>query len=147
MYSTKRVEVMATVALIGLLIVGTVLVLRPFIISLILAAVLAYASWPVYEWLLASLHERTGRAATLMTVLLLLTLVTPFAVMAISLVDNAVELLQLLREALNQPLPEPPAWLDAVPLAGHYLQGKWLALMQEEEGALLLQVKRQLLQL
>ena len=147
MYSTRRLEMIATVALIGLLIAGTVLVLRPFIISLILAAVLAYASWPVYEWLLVRLHERTGRAATLMTVLLLLTLVTPFAIMAVSLVDNAVELLRLLREALNQPLPEPPAWLDSIPLAGSYLQGKWLVLMQEEEGALLLQVKKYVLQL
>jgi predicted PurR-regulated permease PerM len=147
MYSTRRVEMMATVALVGLLVVGTVLVLRPFIISLILAAVLAYASWPVYEWLLARLHERTGRAATLMTVLLLLTLVTPFAIMAVSLVDNAVELLRLLRAALNRPLPEPPVWLDSLPLAGAYFKGKWLSLMQEEEGALLLQVKQYLLQL
>jgi predicted PurR-regulated permease PerM len=137
----------ATVALVGLLVVGTVLVLRPFIISLILAGVLAYASWPVYEWLLARLHERTGRAATLMTVLLLLTLVTPFAVMAVSLVDNAVELLRLLRETLNQPLPEPPQWLDSVPFAGSYLHDKWLSLMQEEEGALLIQIKQYLLQL
>jgi predicted PurR-regulated permease PerM len=147
MYSTRRVEMLATVALVGLLVIGTVLVLRPFIISLILAAVLAYASWPVYEWLLARLQERPGRAATLMTVLLLLTLVTPFAIMAVSLVDNAVELLRLLRAALNQPLPEPPVWLDSIPLAGAYLKVKWLALMQEEEGALLLQVKQHLLQL
>jgi len=138
---------MATVALLGLLIVGTVLVLRPFIISLILAAVLAYTSWPVYEWLLARLRERPGAAATAMTLLLLLTLVTPFAIMAVSLVDNAVELLQLLREALNRPLPEPPSWLGAFPLGGAYLESKWLALMQEEEGALLLQVRRYLLQL
>ena len=54
-------------ALLTLLIAGTVLVLRPFIISLILAAVLAYASWPVYEWLLARLRERAGAAATAMT--------------------------------------------------------------------------------
>jgi predicted PurR-regulated permease PerM len=137
----------ATVTLLGLLVIGTVLVLRPFIISLILSAVLAYASWPVYEWLLGLLHERTGRAAPLMTVLLLLTLVAPFAIMAISLVDNAVELLRLLREALNRPLPEPPPWLEAIPLAGSYLHGKWLVLMQEEEGALLLQLKDYLLQL
>lgn len=64
-----------------------------------------------------------------MTALLLLTLVTPFAIMALSLVDNAVELLRLLRVALNRPLPEPPAWLEAFPLAGAYLKGKWLALM------------------
>ena len=147
MHSTRRVETIAGVALLTLLIAGTVLVLRPFIISLILAAVLAYASWPVYEWLLASLRERAGAAATAMTVLLLLMLVTPFAIMAVSLVDNALELLRLLREALSRPLPEPPEWLASVPLAGAFLEGKWLALMQEEEGAALLQLKQYLLQL
>jgi len=147
MYSTRRLEMFATAALLGLLVIGTVLVLRPFIISLILSAVLAYASWPVYVWLLAYLTQRTGRAATLMTVLLLLTLVAPFAIMAVSLVDNAVELLHLLREVLNRPLPEPPAWLESLPFAGSYLHGKWLALMQEQEGALLIQLKQYLLQL
>ncbi|MGD2136969.1 MAG: AI-2E family transporter [Gammaproteobacteria bacterium] len=147
MYSTRRLEMYAAAALLGLLVIGTVLVLRPFIISIILAAVIAYASWPVYGWLLARLQERTGRAATLMTVLLMLTLVAPFAIMAASLVDNAVELLRLMREALNQPLPEPPAWLDSVPLTGTYLNEKWLALMQEKEGALPLQLKEHLLQL
>ncbi len=134
MYSTRRVEMMAGVALLTLLIVGTVVVLRPFIISLILAAVLAYASWPVYDWLLARLRDRAGAAATAMTLLLLLTLVTPFAIMAVSLVDNALELLRLLREALSRPLPEPPGWLASVPLAGAYLEGKWLALHAGARG-------------
>jgi predicted PurR-regulated permease PerM len=138
---------MAGVALLTLLVIGTVLVLRPFIISLILAAVLAYASWPVYGWLLARVHDRSGAAATAMTLLLLLTLVTPFAIMGVSLVDNAVELLRLLRETLNRPLPPPPGWLETVPLAGSYLKGKWLLLMQGDEGAALLQLKQSLLHL
>ena len=147
MYTTRRVEMMGGVALLALLVIGTVLVLRPFIISLILAAVLAYASWPVYEWLLTRLRDRSGAAAMAMTVLLLLTLVTPFAIMGVSLVDNAVELLRLLREAMNRPLPPPPGWLEAIPFAGGYLKGKWLMLMQGDEGAVLLQIKHFLLQL
>jgi predicted PurR-regulated permease PerM len=138
---------MAAITLLSLLVIGTVLVLRPFIISLLLAAVLAYASWPVYEWLLARLRNRPGAAAMAMTVLLLLTLVTPFAVMGVSLADNTVELLRLLREALNRPLPLPPDWLQGIPLAGDYLHGKWLAMMQQEEGTLLLQLREQLQQL
>ncbi|MEZ5541102.1 MAG: AI-2E family transporter [Pseudomonadota bacterium] len=145
MYPIRRLEMMAAVALLSLLVIGTVVVLRPFIISLILAAVLAYASWPVYEWLLARLRNRPGAAAMAMTILLLLTLVTPFAVMGVSLADNAVELLRLLREALNRPLQPPPDWLQNIPLAGSYLQGKWLSIMQEDEGTLLVQV-RELLQ-
>jgi predicted PurR-regulated permease PerM len=140
-YSTRRVEMMAGITLLTLLVIGTVAVLRPFLISLILAAVLAYATWPVYEWLLARLHNRTGAAATAMTLLLLLTLVTPFAVMGVSLADNAVELLHLLRDTLSQPLPPPPVWVNHVPLAGGYLHDKWLALALSDQGALLSQLR------
>jgi predicted PurR-regulated permease PerM len=146
-YPIQRVEMMAAITLLSLLVVGTVLVLRPFIVSLLLAAVLAYSTWPVYEWLLARLRNRSGAAATAMTVLLLLTLVTPFWVMGVSLADNTVELLRLLRGALNQPLTPPPDWLQNLPLAGGYLQGKWLAMMQLEEGTLLQQLREQLQQL
>jgi predicted PurR-regulated permease PerM len=147
MYSTRRVEMMAAAALLTLLIIGTAVVLRPFIISLLLAAILAYASWPVYDWLLKHLRGRPGAAALAMTLLLLLTLVIPFAIMGVSLVDNAVELLRILREALNRPLPPPPSWVEAIPFAGSYLNSKWLLLMGSDEGELLLQLRQYLLQL
>jgi len=67
----------AGVALLTLLVIGSVLVLRPFIASLVWAAVLAYATWPVYEWLRAKLHGRSSTAASAMTVLLLLSIVAP----------------------------------------------------------------------
>jgi predicted PurR-regulated permease PerM len=146
-YSTRRLEAIAAISLLLLLVIGSVLVLQPFLVSLMLAAVLAYASWPVYEWLLARLRGRPGAAATFMTVLLLLTLVTPFAVMGASLADNAVELLRRLRDFLQAPLPPPPFWLEGIPLAGGYLQARWLAMMQAEEGTLLLQLREQLLNL
>lgn len=147
MDSTQRMEMMAGIALLTLLVIGSVLVLRPFLTSLILAAILAYASWPVYEWLLARLRGRSGSAAFAMTLLLLLVLVTPFAVMGISLTDNAAELLRRLYPMLKEPLPPPPAWLAAIPLAGSYLEERWLLMMQEEEGALLVQAREYILQL
>ncbi len=147
MDSTRRMETMAGIALLTLLVIGSILVLRPFIASLILSAILAYASWPVYEWLLNRLHKRPGAAAFVMTLLLLLTLVTPFAIMGVSLAENAAELLRRMSETLNEPLPPPPLWLGGIPLAGTYLEGKWLLLMQEEEGALLLQLREYILQL
>jgi predicted PurR-regulated permease PerM len=140
-------ETMAGIALLTLLVIGSILVLRPFLASLILSAILAHASWPVYEWLLARLRKRPGAAAFAMTLLLLLTLVTPFAIMGVSLADNAAELLRRMSETLNEPLPPPPPWLDGIPLAGTYLKEKWLLLMQEDEGALLLQLREYIMQL
>jgi predicted PurR-regulated permease PerM len=137
----------AGIALLILLVVGSVLVLRPFLASLILSAILAYASWPVYEWLLTRLRDRSGVAALAMTVLLLLVLVTPFAIMGVSLTDNAADLLRRLHTTLQEPLQPPPVWLADIPLAGSYLNEKWLLLMQEEEGALLLRLREYIMQL
>lgn len=139
--SIRRIEMMAGIALLALLIGGTVLVLRPFIASLIWATVLAYASWPVYDTVLRRLNGRAGPAATVMTVLLLLLIVGPFAVMGISLADSAGILVRLLRDAMERPLPGPPAWLESLPLLGSYLTAKWSALMQEDVGDLLMQAR------
>jgi len=137
----------AGVALLILLVIGSVLVLRPFIASLVWAAVLAYATWPVYEWVLAKLRGRSGPAASAMTVLLLLSIVAPFAIMGISLADSVTALMQTFREAMENPLPALPGWVESLPLVGAYLKTKWLALMQQDEGALLIQLRQFLLQL
>lgn len=147
MQSSRRIEVIAGVSLLALLVTGTVMVLQPFIASLIWAAVLAYASWPVYEWVLVRLRGRTGRAAVVMTLLLLLAIVVPFTVMGMSLADNTAVLLRLVRESMDQPLPQPPGWLESVPLIGAYLKGQWLALMQEDVGTLLVDARSYLLTL
>lgn len=147
MQSSRRIEMIAGVSLLALLVVGTVMVLQPFIASLIWAAVLAYASWPVYEWVLVRLDGRTGAAAVVMTLLLLLAIVVPFTVMGMSLADNTAVLVRLAREGMDRPLPQPPGWLESVPLVGAYLKAKWLALMQEDVGALLLDTRRYLLTL
>lgn len=147
MQLTERVEMIAGIALLILLVLGSVLVLRPFLASLVWAAVLAYATWPVYEWVLAKLHGRTGTAASVMTVLLLVSIVAPFAIMGVSLADSAATLKQLFHETMNNPLPALPGWIESLPLIGSYFQTKWLALMQQEEGALLFQLKQFLLQM
>ncbi|HEY9199503.1 MAG TPA: AI-2E family transporter [Gammaproteobacteria bacterium] len=135
---------MAGIALLVLLVGGTVLVLRPFVASLFWAAIMAYASWPVYEAVYARLRGRPGAAAMVMTVLLLLAIVAPFALMGVSLVDSAVVLVRLLREAMERPLPEPPVWLETVPLIGAYLTAKWTALLHEDMGEVLLQARQYL---
>lgn len=147
MQLTARVEMIAGVALLILLVLGSVLVLRPFLASLVWAAVLAYATWPVYEWVLTKLHGRAGLAASAMTVLLLVSIVAPFAIMGVSLADSAAALMRQFHETMNNPLPALPGWVESLPLVGTYFQTKWSALRQQEEGALLIQLKQFLLQM
>ena len=138
---------MAGVALLILLVIGTVLVVRPFIASLVWAAVLAYATWPVYEWLLARLNGRSNLAAMAMTLLLLASMVAPFATMGVGLADNVAALVRALRELLERPLPALPNWIETLPMVGGYIEAEWLALREGDEGAILIQLRQWLMQL
>ncbi|MFA7388084.1 MAG: AI-2E family transporter, partial [Thiohalobacteraceae bacterium] len=147
MDSIRRIDTLAGAALLILLVVGTVLVMRPFIASLVWAAVLAYATWPVYEWLLARLDGRSALAATAMTLLLLISMVGPFAMMGVGLADNVAGLVRILRDAMERPLPALPAWIQTLPLIGSYIDVQWQALREGDEGALLLQLREWLVHL
>src|SRR5205823_1991788 len=60
------------------LIIGTALtVLSPFLVPLAWAAILAFATWRVYERVRRRLGERSALAAALMTALVVLLLVIP----------------------------------------------------------------------
>lgn len=132
----------AGITVVVLLVIGSVLVLRPFIASLLWAAILAYATWPVYEWLLRELKGRSVPAAATMTVLLLLAIVAPFAVMAVSLADSAAGMVRTLRNAIEQPLPALPDWIESLPVIGDYIKTWWLTVVRGDQGTLLLQLRQ-----
>lgn len=132
----------AGITVVVLLVIGSVLVLRPFIASLLWAAILAYATWPVYEWLLRELNGRSVPAAATMTVLLLLAIVAPFAVMAVSLADSAAGMVRTLRNAIEQPLPALPDWIESLPVIGDYIKAWWLTVVRGDQGTLLLQLRQ-----
>ena len=72
--------------------VGCALVLWPFLTALIWAAVICFSTWPIYRWCEQALGGRRGLAATLMTLLVALVLVAPFAIMVTTLADSVVSL-------------------------------------------------------
>ena len=69
-----------TLVVLAVLVIGVFLVLQPFISAIVWAAVLAATTWPVFAWLRRRLAGRSGLAATLATLLILLVVVTPFLV-------------------------------------------------------------------
>ena len=57
---------------LGLILLGCLVVLRPFFSAILWAAILCYATWPACEWLVRHLHGRRPPAALAMTLLLVL---------------------------------------------------------------------------
>ncbi len=121
----ERIEQIAGLALIGAIVVGCGFVLRPFVSSILWAAVLCFATWPLHERLLKLLRGRRNLAAAVMAIVLLLVLFIPFFIVSLTFTDSirtAVEWLNVRRQAGLPPLPQ---WVKNMPLVGAAIGTYW----------------------
>lgn len=133
----KAIEQIAGLALVGAIVLGCGLVLRPFISAILWAAILCFATWPLYELFRRWLHGRRSLAAALTTAVLALVLVIPFVVVGLTLTDSIRAGIQWLDESRKEAgIPEPPAWLASVPLVGERISASWEAYVQDTESTL-----------
>ena len=95
---------------LGLLaiVAGCIVVLIPFLSALLWAAILCYTTWTPYQWLCRRLRERRVLAAGLMTLLVGLCMVLPFAIVGFTFADNLAHLAQHAREWRENGIPPPP---------------------------------------
>lgn len=129
-------------AVLALLIVGCLTVLQPFLTALLWAGVLVSTTWPVFMVIDRLVGRRRNVAALLMTLLVTLVVLTPFAVVSFGLVDNARELFAATRALIDGGLPDAPHWLREVPVFGSSAYYYWQGLAHS--NARLLQEVQQL---
>lgn len=141
MPTTHRNDRLLGIAIIAVLIIGCLAVLAPFVTALLLAVILAYATWPLNVRLRKKLGGRYTIAAALMTLGASLILLAPLVVVALSLADNAAELGEALKGVFEGGLPNLPHWVIGLPLVGGWLDEYWKSvahdgtrLYQELEG-------------
>ena len=127
---------------LGLILLGCLVVLRPFFSAILWAAILCYATWPACEWLVRHLHGRRPPAALAMTFLLVLLLALPLALVGGSLASSVEHLLAVVRRINAEGLPTPPEWLTTLPWIGDYANAHWsdLALNADRTTDLLRQL-------
>jgi predicted PurR-regulated permease PerM len=128
-----RTDRLIGLALLIVLVVGCLLVLRPFVTALLWAAVLTYSTWPLYARMKRVTGGRNTAAAALMMLAIMLCLVVPFVVVVASLADNASQLIDALRRLFEQGPPEPPAWVRDLPIVGERLEAYWRSLVHDHD--------------
>jgi len=121
----KRVEQVAQLAAIAVLVIGCLLVLQPFVTALLSAAIVCFSTWPAYKWLERKLGGRRWLAALIMTLSLIVIVVLPIALLALTIADSVAPAVDGLRKFFAAGLPGPPDWLVSVPLVGDYLDSGW----------------------
>jgi predicted PurR-regulated permease PerM len=122
---------------IGLLIVATLWVLRPFIAATVWGATIVVATWPMMLALQSRLGGRRGLAVALMTGAMLVLLVAPLALAISTIIDHADQIVGWAQVAANPSVPPPPDWVGRIPLVGSKLLQQWrqLAATGHEELA------------
>jgi predicted PurR-regulated permease PerM len=110
--------------LLGGIGIGCVIVLYPFMSSLLWAAILAFTTWPVFEWLRAHLHLRRTPAAGLMVALTAVMVVLPLVIATPSAEDVGL-MRRMIDAAVRAGLPTAPDWVDGIPFVGPTFAGIW----------------------
>jgi predicted PurR-regulated permease PerM len=111
--------------LLGGVAIGCVLVLYPFISSLLWAAILVFTTWPLCDWMHQRLHLRRAVAAGIMVALTAVILVLPLALAAPGGAGDVNHLRGVIEAALRAGLPGAPSWLDNLPLIGPTTAALW----------------------
>jgi predicted PurR-regulated permease PerM len=124
----KPLDQILGIAALLLLVVGCTLTLWPFLSALLWAAAICFSTWSVYSRCERLLGGRRGLAAALMTLLVALVLVAPFAAIVVTLADSIVSFLTMAASVLDQGPSTPPRWVAGLPLVGESLAFYWESL-------------------
>ncbi|MGK6317406.1 AI-2E family transporter [Neorhizobium sp. DT-125] len=111
-----------------LLALGCVLVLQPFLSAILWAAIVCFSTWPVYQRCERFVGGNKSLAAAVMTLLVALVLVAPFAVMVPTLTDRVGNLPTAVNQVLEQGPPAPPRWVAGLPVVGETVAAYWESL-------------------
>lgn len=129
--STRRIEAIAGVVALSLLLLGVVLVMRPFFTALLWSMVLVFSTWPLYARLTTWLGHSRSMAALLMTLALAAAFVFPLAVLSSTIAENATRAIDLVRGLLEQGAPAPPSWIVSLPVVGDEIARTWTGLARD----------------
>ena len=114
------------VLLIVLMIAASLWVLRPFLLSIVWAAMIVVATWPLMLKVQARLRRR-AMAVTVMSAVMVLVFVVPLLLAIQTIVDNADTIARWARAIDFSKISSPPDWLARIPIVGSSIAERWIA--------------------
>lgn len=116
------------------LLVGCLLVLRPFLSALLWAAILAYATWPAYRLLTTRARLPPNLAAGAMVTAMFLVIGLPLLFAAPTSGEDVERLRHWVQGLVTTGLPQTAALLERIPVVGPFLMDRWRALGLDFSG-------------
>lgn len=105
-------------------------VLQPFLLAIVWAAVIALASWPLHRKIQVWTGNRRILAAACSTTVIALVLVAPMSLLAVFLIVDLNAMISFLLEA-EEYGKSAPDWLRNLPWVGTFLLEKWQLTMAQ----------------
>ena len=130
---TQRMEIAAGLALIALIAAGCLLVIAPFVSSILWAAIICFATWPIHLRVERLCGRRRTLAAAIMTTLIVIVTVLPFVFSASALDQGIATVFTQVQIARAHGLPQPPDWIGRIPMIGPHFQAYWTELVTDSE--------------
>ncbi len=130
---TAILRVLVGLAALITVFVVCVMVLAPFVPSILLALILTLATWPAFTWLESKLQHRTSLAATIMTLSLVVLFVAPLLFVGSTLMDNFRDLMASFSGTLGQRPVSMPSWIHSLPIIGSHADQYWIEYIQNKE--------------
>ena len=121
---TSPAKLLVSILFTSSILFGAFVVLSPFVLAILWAAILAVATWPMHEKLLARFDNRSGLAAAASTTLVLIFLVGPMALLLVFLSQDVYIATSYLIEADTYGKP-PPEVIAKLPVGSEYLTQLW----------------------
>ncbi len=129
--SKETIRLIILGAFVALLGTAVAVVLAPFVVSMLWAGILAFASWPLYVRLLRVTGGRAGLTALLMTLLMAAVVVVPTLWLLLLLRADASVLADHLAGEMAAGRLRPPDFVASLPLGGPELAAWFQAMLAE----------------
>nr|NQU88855.1 AI-2E family transporter [Bacteroidota bacterium] len=134
-FTKKTIEATIRIAILALLIGWCFIIIKPFIIILSWALIIAVAVHPLYIFLMKKLGNRKKLAATIVTLLFLAVIIVPSVFLTKSLVNNIGQAKEYLKEG-QIVIPPPKEDIKTWPLVGKTVYNTWYSATVNLEGFL-----------
>lgn len=110
--------------LIALIVVWSIKIISPFISVLLWAIIIAVSAYPAFIWLESKIGDRSGWAATIFVLLLLILMIGPIAASLPGFADSIRSLASQIQSG-SLAMPEASEKVRQWPIIGEQLYGLW----------------------
>ena len=128
---SKQVEQIVGVVILGLLTIGSIMIVLPFLPAILWAMVFAVTAWPLFLRVEKLLGGRTSLAAVFLTLILALIFFLPMVYVGTKLVSRAPAAFDYAQGLMEKGLGPAPLWLKGLPLIGEKVEAAWGNLAQD----------------